>query len=413
MNRKLIALLLVLTLVLSMTACRTSDEEESATSGEVVQENDNGNTDNNSNNQNNNQDNNQNDSNDNTPSDSTHDDNGSNNSSTDGLIEVTLDYGYDGKKKTKSVAGKLNIDDPERNGYKFIGWQKNGKSWKSGETVALGDTIVALWQAITYTIEYDAADGTLPKNNPVTYTAEDNIPLFPATHKYRRFIGWSYKNQSGGQVTINEISQGTYGNLKLTASFDSSSIYFGAYEQDGDTSNGKEPIEWIVFKEENGLSYLISDKILDAKPYNTEYAGTNWANCSLQKWLNNEFYNQAFNKNQKELIIKCTNVTVPNSKTGKGEKVTTEEYVTLLALNDAYKLSYAKRKVTVTPYAKNQGCVASNKGTGDWWLRTTGANSSYAAIIQQNSGIRTNGYKVSMTTIGIRPVICMDLSKLS
>lgn len=35
-------------------------------------------------------------------------------------------------------------------------------------------------------------------------------------------------------------------------------VTFGSYEQDADTSNGNEPLEWIVLKYENGRALLLS-----------------------------------------------------------------------------------------------------------------------------------------------------------
>ena len=46
-------------------------------------------------------------------------------------------------------------------------------------------------------------------------------------------------------------------------------ITFGAYEQDNNTRNGKEPIEWQVLEIKGGRALLISKYGLDAKRYNT------------------------------------------------------------------------------------------------------------------------------------------------
>ena len=46
-------------------------------------------------------------------------------------------------------------------------------------------------------------------------------------------------------------------------------VTFGTYEQDGNTGNGAEPIEWYVLDEKDGKTLLISKYILDAQPYDT------------------------------------------------------------------------------------------------------------------------------------------------
>ena len=50
------------------------------------------------------------------------------------------------------------------------------------------------------------------------------------------------------------------------------SIYFGDYEQDGDTENGKEMIEWIVLDEQEGSILVISKFALDAMAFNSDEA---------------------------------------------------------------------------------------------------------------------------------------------
>ena len=83
-------------------------------------------------------------------------------------------------------------------------------------------------------------------------------------------------------------------------------IVFGRYEQDGDLSNGPEPIEWEIVAEENGRMLLISRYILDCQPYNTELEDVTWETCSLRAWLNDYFYNTAFNSVEQNRILSVT-----------------------------------------------------------------------------------------------------------
>ena len=47
-----------------------------------------------------------------------------------------------------------------------------------------------------------------------------------------------------------------------------SSVYFGSYEQDNDTEDGAEPIEWLVLAVDNDKALLLSRYALDCQPYN-------------------------------------------------------------------------------------------------------------------------------------------------
>lgn len=91
-------------------------------------------------------------------------------------------------------------------------------------------------------------------------------------------------------------------------------IEFGSYEQDGNTSNGKEPIEWIVVSKEGDNSYLLlSLYILDAAYWSDgleESGGAlgtrgslSYENSSIRTFLNEDFADEAFSEAEKSVII--------------------------------------------------------------------------------------------------------------
>lgn len=59
-------------------------------------------------------------------------------------------------------------------------------------------------------------------------------------------------------------------------------LYFGSYEQDGNESNGKEPILWRVLEADGTKLLLVSDEILDIRSYNNAAGEVKWADCSLR-----------------------------------------------------------------------------------------------------------------------------------
>ena len=72
----------------------------------------------------------------------------------------------------------------------------------------------------------------------------------------------------------------------------------------------KEPIEWQVLEVSNDKALLITKDAIDCKPYNNERRDITWEDCSLRQWLNNEFINQAFSKEEQNEII-LTNSSFP------------------------------------------------------------------------------------------------------
>ena len=69
-------------------------------------------------------------------------------------------------------------------------------------------------------------------------------------------------------------------------------IKFGNY--------GGEPIEFEVKDIINGNALLVSKNIIECGKFDEDT--TNWNDCELRKWLNNEFYNTAFNDEEKAKI---------------------------------------------------------------------------------------------------------------
>ena len=74
---------------------------------------------------------------------------------------------------------------------------------------------------------------------------------------------------------------------------------FGSYEQDNNKSR-KEPIEWRVLKVNGDLALVISEKILDCRPYNETRTAVTWETSSIRKWLNGTFLNAAFTEAEKK-----------------------------------------------------------------------------------------------------------------
>lgn len=71
-------------------------------------------------------------------------------------------------------------------------------------------------------------------------------------------------------------------------------VKFGSYEQDGNISNGKEPIEWRVLEVEGDRAYVVSEKALDAHAFNEDADdGNDWNSSDLKAWLEEDFASQA------------------------------------------------------------------------------------------------------------------------
>ncbi len=83
-------------------------------------------------------------------------------------------------------------------------------------------------------------------------------------------------------------------------------IKFGHYEQNGNLSDGKEDIEWIILKKEDDRVMVISKYALDSQPYNSDPSDVTWETCTLREWLNRTFLSEAFSEKERAWIPTVT-----------------------------------------------------------------------------------------------------------
>ena len=192
-------------------------------------------------------------------------------------------------------------------------------------------------------------------------------------------------------------------------------VTFGAYEQDNDTSNGKEPIEWIVLDVQDGMSLLISRYALDRQEYNTGRANVTWEICSLRTWLNDTFLKEAFSAEEQDKIPMVTVTADKNPSYSTDTGKDTQDRVFLLSIPEvnSYFASDKARQCTPTAYAIAQGsAVVQSLGTCDWWLRSPGGDSTRAAHVSGVGSVNYGGYFVNLAYNTVRPALWIDLNKI-
>ncbi len=193
-----------------------------------------------------------------------------------------------------------------------------------------------------------------------------------------------------------------------------------------------EPIKWRILDESNGTALILCEMLIDSQDYNYTrqtvngvYAN-NYAESSIREWLNNNFYNTAFNSLQKQLIELTTvdnSAATTDSTSNEYACANTEDNVFLLSYQDVLNTSYgfsssystdtARQKKT-TDYAQCQGAYiysgGSYDGNGCWWLRSPSSRNSYTAPIVYGDGDSGSYRNVYITGGGVCPALRMRLS---
>ena len=105
---------------------------------------------------------------------------------------------------------------PEKKGYAFGGWLKDGEPFDFASPVNESIRLTANWNIVTYTITYNLDDGiTNPENNPASYTIESDITLEDAVKEGETFVKWV-----DASCNAVKVLKGLTGNLELTPVFE-------------------------------------------------------------------------------------------------------------------------------------------------------------------------------------------------
>jgi len=209
-------------------------------------------------------------------------------------------------------------------------------------------------------------------------------------------------------------------------------ITFGTYPQTADGTD-RTPIQWRVLQNSGRELFLLSATILDCKRYHGAYTDITWRDCDLRKWLNDAFYNAAFDADEKELVktTRCTDNGEDSPDTD--DKVFLLSVAEVNSLTD--ELGKDFRRARGTEFAKIKkadGChlyvmdknvdadyimVDSERvGCSWWWLRSQGRlkdkgyDPSRAVFIGTRASIRHYA-RVDLAGYGVRPALKLNLHR--
>ena len=188
-------------------------------------------------------------------------------------------------------------------------------------------------------------------------------------------------------------------------------VILGEYEQDGNTENGMEPIEWLVLdKNEDGSAYyLVSRYLLEWMPYhNTSTNNGAWASCDLRTWLNGAFVDKAFSTEERTAI-----------QYTKRESTQTSDYVFLPCVTDENfmgYMDYAARIGIMTSYVAEKETEqrsghhttqGGSKGVGFWAMSNSKSSSVGGTVGDLRSRAKPSilGFH---NPEGVRPAMWVD-----
>ncbi|MEI6579151.1 MAG: DUF6273 domain-containing protein [Eubacteriales bacterium] len=189
-----------------------------------------------------------------------------------------------------------------------------------------------------------------------------------------------------------------------------------------------EPIKWRVLSNTEGILFVMAEKILDNKVYNSISAPTTWETSSLRSWLNNDFYNAVFTSVEKALINESVVVNEDNPilSTEGGNDTKDKLFVlsfseAILAFNDGGLVSSSPNSLLQakgTDYSKSQGIWVEtyagdpNIGYSVWWLRTVGNTESKGSVVGADGVPDCTHSAIIDEAFGIRPAFNINASSV-
>ena len=178
-----------------------------------------------------------------------------------------------------------------------------------------------------------------------------------------------------------------------------------------------DPIEWRVLSVDSDGVYVIAEKLLDAKPYNTSNVSITWADCTLRTWLNGTFSDLAFTEDESNLINSTHLVNGDNPNYGTEGGVSTDDNIFVLSLADSLDSNYGfssttssdtARKAKYSDYAAARGIYTGANPYSWWWLRTPGSYTDGACYVSYDGSISYYNYVIN-TNVGVRPALKLNL----
>lgn len=273
-----------------------------------------------------------------------------------------------------------------------------------------------------------------------------NLGIVPVMHLKRSAASQTFKApvhycKTNHNSIWDTISFGNYPATQVADADVTAEITDAVYDENGDAVVGNtkyrrvleygtentytyykwEPIQWKVLSYDGTTLYLMTQNAIDCKEYdlgeNDRWDGSyRWSSSVIRKWLNETFYQQAFDEKEKADIKQTELMNV-------SDDITTDAvYLPFSSdmLNPSYGFckytdAYDQRAVSFTDYAKKQR-IQNYKTTelpedvwpdeGNFWLRgIKGKYDNTDALITKAGAVDTKEGEETDIALGVVPMI--------
>jgi len=189
--------------------------------------------------------------------------------------------------------------------------------------------------------------------------------------------------------------------------------------------------KWLVLDIKDGKALIITEGIIEHHRYHDAYKEITWAECSLRKYLNGEFF-ERFSVADQSKIIPAINKNHDNQWFGTKGGEDTEDKIFLLSLEEVACKYFGDSSSKLYNPGKNQRYWYERKDENNsrriavnnkekwyywWWLRSPGRNGKKAVYMFPDGNIGIHGNNIFIGNVaegecrgGVRPALWMKLN---
>lgn len=188
--------------------------------------------------------------------------------------------------------------------------------------------------------------------------------------------------------------------------------------------------QWRVLDRQGDAALLVTEKIIEQRPYHDAYREITWADCALRAYLNGAFY-EGFSAADRARIMPVVNKNLDNQWYGTKGGEDTEDRVFLLSMEEAVCRYFGDSREKLYSPGKKQRYWFERKDANNskrtawleagggiwwWWLRSPGRVGVKAVYVHGDGNIGIQGNNILIGNLadgrctgGVRPALWMRL----
>ena len=156
------------------------------------------------------------------------------------------------------------------------------------------------------------------------------------------------------------------------------------------------PIRWKVLKAKGKNHLLFAENVVTGYAFNEQRTNMNWSKCSLRKWLNRDFMNEAFTPAERMSIVFTKTFNEANMTWSTPSGPETRDKIFVFSHKELLE------------YLPDQ----ADRALGEWWwTRTMGHYNLTNICVYLDGTIYDIGLNIVDHEIGVRPAMWVMLKR--